>query len=140
MNTIRYIYQIYFFDSQNKISKKMNQICLFLFDKKTVYYKFSQSRNSFSHESVPWLYRHTANRTPTVPLVCKRAPRLRRTGVPLLMTEIAAPISLGLQPAGDRAPFIFLLVNKMLYKRRQTCISIIASFRFEGQFLAQKWH
>ena len=140
MNTTRYIYQIYFFDSQNKISKKMNQICLFLFDKKTVYYRFSQSRNSFSHESVPWLYRHTANRTPTVPLVCKRAPRLRRTGVPLLMTEIAAPISLGLQTAGDRALFIYLLVNNMLWTRETNLYFPDGWLSFAGQFLAQKWH
>ena len=126
------MYRIIFFDFQSNRSKKYISGVL----KQKMPFKSFQSRNSIRTLVVPSYGKSYPDRT----VVYKRAPRLRGTGVPLLMTEIAAPISLGLQPAGDRAPFIFLLVNKMLYKRRQTCISLIASFRFEGQFLAQKWH
>ena len=112
MNTIRFMYKRY-----KKWKIKWIKICSFLFNKTIVYHRFSQSSNIFLTAIRTLVVPSVGKSYPDRTVIYKRAPRLRRTGVPLLMTEIAARISLGLQPAGGREPFIFLLVNNMLSKR-----------------------
>ena len=111
MNTIRFMYKRY-----KKWKIKWIKICSFLFNKTIVYHRFSQSSNIFLTAIRTLVVPSVGKSYPDRTVIYKRAPRLRRTGVPLLMTEIAARISLGLQPAGGREPFIFLLVNNMLWR------------------------